>query len=655
MTDLPSLPLDLSEAVFGLVAFFIINVLINLFLVHKVYEERQRSRKLTRQQKDEKTIIRDFLEQQHQQTRSYTQRLGNPIGLEKEMIYLRAAYMKLESNALVHEANTEPYWAYINEQLKKVIKATALQSLPKDDELKELQNKIVQLKERIVAIPGEKDEAGIREKKERIVALLDNLAYQHAQSVGDRSRLKNQVNKIEHLVQLFEDQILRQQYTLQKHQESYIKNSQMHLEALQDNHLVTENNIRSLENSFEKEPATSALEVELQHFRDENNKLNLHVEELKKELRKLQNRVDNSDTPGQFIATNEKKKSAGYDLFSLSEELLASSEKEIDRLHDVIAKQRRSITEMGGSLTNLQQLSTTETSDHKAEIEKLQRCIQESEVCIGMLEQELEDLRSDLDTIRHQRDGAGISLAEADQLGKELNTIKVDLEKAVDKNRRGDAIIEFVREALNASSVEDISLLIYENITSLGYPSCLIVKAPERFIEMAQQNSVSTKDKLLLNNMQINEINPGRGGHLTFRFLNIAGLVRPAAEDDIDSEDQAYILDILKIADRIIGHLAATQKAKSSFKTVDNVVSGLKQTSYELDQLLEDSAKKTKKLVSSNFTQLQDTAKAKGLGASHIAEFAAIQQETLRQLEAESSVRVKLRQKFLALLNQLEK
>jgi hypothetical protein len=655
MTDLPSLPLDLSEAVFGLVAFFIINVLINLFLVHKVYEERRRCRKLTRQQKDEKTIIRDFLEQQHQQTRSHTQRLGNPLGLEKEVIYLRAAYMKLEGNALAHEANTEPYWAYINEQLKKVIKAAAPQLLPKDDELKELQNKIVQLKERILAIPGEKDEAGIREKKERIVALLDNLAYQHAQSVGDRSRLKNQVNKIEHLVQLFEDQILRQQYTLQKHQESYIKNSQMHLEALQDNHLVTENNIRSLENSFEKEPATSALEVELQHFRDENNKLNLHVEELKKELRKLQNRVDNSDTPGQFIATNEKKKSAGYDLFSLSEELLASSEKEIDRLHDVIAKQRRSITEMGGSLTNLQQLSTTETSDHKAEIEKLQRCIQESEVCIGMLEQELEDLRSGLDTIRHQRDGAGISLAEADQLGKELNTIKVDLEKAVDKNRRGDAIIEFVREALNAFSLEDISLLIYENITSLGYQSCLIVKAPERLIEMAQQNSVSTKDKLLLNNMQINEINPGRGGQLTFRFLNIAGLVRPAAEDDIDSEDQAYILDILKIADRIIGHLAATQKAKSSFKTVDNVVSGLKQTSYELDQLLEDSAKKTKKLVSSNFTQLQDTAKAKGLGASHIAEFAAIQQETLRQLEAESSVRVKLRQQFLALLNQLEK
>jgi hypothetical protein len=231
----------------------------------------------------------------------------------------------------------------------------------------------------------------------------------------------------------------------------------------------------------------------------------------------------------------------------------------------------------------------------------------------------------------------------------------VDLEKAVDKNRRGDAIIEFVREALNAFSLEDISLLIYENITSLGYQSCLIVKAPERLIEMAQQNSVSTKDKLLLNNMQINEINPGRGGQLTFRFLNIAGLVRPTAEDDIDSEDQAYILDVLKIADRIVGHLAATQRAKSSFKTVDNVVSGLKQTSYELDQLLEDSAKKTKKLVSSNFTQLQDTAKAKGLGASHIAEFAAIQQETLRQLEAESSVRVKLRQKFLALLNQLEK
>src|SRR5690606_24210409 len=146
-------------------------------------------------------------------------------------------------------------------------------------------------------------------------------------------------------------------------------------------------------------------------------------------------------------------------------------------------------------------------SDHHFEIDKLQRCIHESEVCISMLEQELEEMKKDIDTIRYNNEETGITLAEAGQLGEELNTIKADLEKALDKSQRGEAIIEFVREALNASSVEEISLLIYENITSLNYLPSLIVKAPTRFIEVAQQNTVSSRDKVLINSMQFNEIN----------------------------------------------------------------------------------------------------------------------------------------------------
>lgn len=654
MSGLESLSLESSGSMVGIVAFFVINVIINLFLINKIFEERQRSRKLAKQKKDDTKIIREFLELQHQETRTHNRRLQKQVTLDKEVIYLRTAYMKIEGNAIAYKVDTDPYWSYINEQLKKVIKAAVPQLLHKDAEVKELQNKITLLKDKIRLIPGKDNDPKVNDKKERIVTMLENFSHQHVHSAGDRNRLKKQVHKIESLVQLFEDPEARRQYTAERRQKTYLKSSQKHLNKLQDNHLINENNIRALENALEKNPSTKGMEEELRRFKDENGKLNLHVDQLKKELRDFQERMGNRDTPSLFIETAKEKKTDAVDMFSLSDEILSSNEKEIDRLRDVISNQRRSIVDMEESLENLQGLSQSESADHRSEIEKLQRCIQESEVCISMLEQELDELKKDLDTIRHNRDEAGITLAETSQLGEELNTIKADLEKALDKSQRGDAIIEFVREALQASSVEDISLLIYENIASLNYLPALIVKGADRFIEMAQQSTLSARDKVLINNMQFNEVNPGRGGQLAFRFLNIAGLVRPALGEEIDSDDQTYIVEVVKIADRIIGHLVTNQKVKSSSKALDNTINTIKQTSYELDKMLEDSAKKTKKLVSNNFGQVQDIARAKGLGASHIASFSAIEQETLRQLEAGNTVRLKLRKQFLTLLNQLE-
>lgn len=647
MFDMNALSLESTEAVYGLVAFFIINVLIHLFLINKIFEERKRSRELARHIKDEDKIIRDFLENQHQETRSYNRRFDKQVVLDKEVIILRAAYMKLEGNALAYKADTTPYWNYLNEQLRKVINAIAPKVPPKERDPDTLQNRITLLKEKIRLIPSKNGDPGINEKKERIVAMLDNFAQQNSNSTEDKTRLTKQIQKVEHLIQLFEDPEFRRQYTAQKRQQAYVESGQKHLNALQDNRLTSENHIRALENILEKKPSSAALEQELQIFKDENSKLNLHVDQLKKELKEFQERLNTPPTD-----TTDRKKAR--DMLALSDDLLSASEKEMDRLRDVISNQRHAITEMEESLEHLQHLNSSETSDHQQQVDKLRRCIQESEVCIGMLEQELGELKQDLTSIRDSRDESSITSAEVGQLDAEFNAIKGDLEKALDQNRRGDAILEFVREALNAASVEDISLLVYENIASLKCESSLVIKAPERMIEMAPQNSLAMRDKVLINAMQINEINPGRDGQLAFRFLNIAGLVRPESGQEIASEDQSYLLELLKIADRMIGQVALNQRAKASFKALDNAINSIKQTSYELDQLLDESAKKTKKLVSGNFGHVQDIARTKGLGASHIASFNALEQETLKQLDAENAIRLKLRKQFLALLNQLE-
>jgi hypothetical protein len=173
-------------------------------------------------------------------------------------------------------------------------------------------------------------------------------------------------------------------------------------------------------------------------------------------------------------------------------------------------------------------------------------------------------------------------------------------------------------------------------------------------MELAPQSSVSVRDKVLINNMQINEINPGNDGQLSFRFLNIGGIVRPATGEKLHADDQTHIIEIMRIGDRILNYLATNSKVKTSAKNLDTTANLIKQTSLEMDKMLDENAKKTKKLVSGNFSQLQNMARAKGLGATHIASFHAVEQETLRQLEAENTLRLKLRKQFLALLNHVE-
>jgi len=643
-----------SGDLFGLVAFFVLNIIINLFLINKIFEERRRNRHLSRGKSDPKQILQDFLDEQHSKTRSHNRNLSDNVKLEKAVVYLRAAYMKIESNALTYRINSPSYWQYLNEQIPKLIKAALPQMLHKDTEIKDLQNKISLLKDKITLIPSKDKTSGIDEKKAKVIHLLDNIAQQHIHGGGDRARLKSQVQKMEHLVQLFENPELRKQYTLQKRQRSYLKTSQQHLNSLHDNYVINEANIHSMEKALAGAKNIGATEQELKRFKSENSKLNVHVEHLKKELKAFQNRLGNQDTPSLFIQNNASKKPAERDMSDLSDEILEANEREIDRLRDVISNQRSSIMDMEESLQHLEQLTVSENSVQKSEIDKLKRCIHESEICISMLETELEDLKSDLHSVRANREEQGITLAETAQLDDELTSIKTELEKAVDKNQRSDALLEFVKAALQASSLEDISLLIYENIVSLNYIPCIIVKGPERSMEIAPQNLVSARDKVLINNMQINEINTGNNGQLSFRFLNISGIVRPATGEKLHGDDQTHIIEIMQIGDRIIHHLAVNTKVKTSAKSLDTTANLIKQTSFEMDKMLDEYAKKTKKLVSGNFSQLQDMARAKGLGASHIASFHAVEQETLRQLEAENTLRLKLRKHFLALLNQLE-
>ncbi len=76
--------------------------------------------------------------------------------------------------------------------------------------------------------------------------------------------------------------------------------------------------------------------------------------------------------------------------------------------------------------------------------------------------------------------------------------------------------------------------------------------------------------------------------------------------------------------------------------------------SFELDKDLEKFSTKTKKSVTESYKQVKDLSRSKGIDVSIIASFQNIEKELLSQLEADNVIRLKVRKKFLGLVNSLE-
>src|SRR5690606_6432917 len=270
----------------------------------------------------------------------------------------RSGYLRIEKKALGHTVGSADYWEYINSRIQQLIKSIVGQMDQNEVELQELQNKISMLKQKVGGLPVKNSDPKARHSKNRIISILDGISSQCMGAKGDRVQMLQQIQKIEHVVRLFEDPDLRRQYTLQRRQNTYLDNSQKHLNTLKDNYLTNENSIQNFGDSLGSSIDDIAISEELKRFRKENDHLNQYVDQLKGELRAFQERIGRRESPALFIEKSEGKKVNPSEIYDLSDEILAANEKEIDRLRGVISNQRRSITEMEESLTKLNNLGS---------------------------------------------------------------------------------------------------------------------------------------------------------------------------------------------------------------------------------------------------------------------------------------------------------
>lgn len=658
MPDLTPDNETLINLVYGVVAFVIANTMVCLYLLNKYLEEKRKNRSLRNTQSEPLSKLKDYFEQQFSATKKYNS-TAPKVPLHKEVIALRSAYLKIEREALNAQIESRMYWKTLNINLYKLVKILMPQLFSREAEVKNMEEKIALMKQRINKLPIDPNDKKAQEYQTRALASLDQFANRFRHAGEAQKRIGGYVDKMKNVVELFEDPTKRRTFIDKKRQLAYIERSKNELNTLEHNAHQNSTSINRIRESLDDSVSANNLKEELQRFQVENKRLNDYVTNLKNQIKSSQIHLESATTDLNSTGKNLNK----LDLHEVSDEILEANEREIDRLRDIINKQRTSIYSMEGALTNLtppaDELNEGESEEQRdsriGEIDQLKKCIQESEICIEMLEKELELLKCDLNQLRHPTESeGGISGAETEQLSQELDQVKTELDQVVNRSNQQEQLLRFVSEALNARSLEDISLLIYEAIVSLNFTPSLIIKLPNKNIDVTGHGTMATRDKVMIDNMRIDEVNPNANGDLALRFLHIGGILRPGEWHNNAADDHEYLVQLTRMADRIIHNIIQTQKSKNTNRVIHDCVNNLKQTSYDLDKMLENQCVRTKSMVSNTIGQIQDIARSKGMGASHIASFKAIEQEALHQIDADKSVRLRVRKKFLALVNDME-
>lgn len=616
--------------------FVLFNVLISLFFINKYMLLSRKYKRLSNQASNKKNLIIEFLNDQHNNTTAH-KRVPGGAQLDKEIILLRKAYLKIESQALArYQADNNKYLRFLNDHLIRLLKILLPQYYQRKQQDNSLLDKVNRVKSKFNELESKAKLP--KSKFKNFSSTLDSLAHTTPSSKADKERLEEKLDKINSIITIYEDDNLRKRYVASKKKLEYANSGKASVNKMKK---ASDRANTSIEH-FDESKIKDDIESELNRFRSENKQLKENLQSLQEQFEKI------GSSNSSIIAgiTNQKEDS----IDDLSEEILEANEREIDRLRGVINSQRNSIFEMEDTI---QKLDKSSAESDQSEIDKLRRCITESEVCIQILENELDELKHHLDEIKSQK-GLG-SEAEKEELASEVEDLRKDLQESIDQSNQNQSLVEAFKELLNAKSIEDISLLIYEEVSKLNYSPSVVIYTPERNFELAKKGQVTIREKVIINNMQPGEFNPSTRGALTFKLLHLGGILTPEGELPDHTANLEYLSSLLKFTDKVIKFLIEQSKIRKIDANISDCINTIKHTSYEIDKQLEKNNKNLKTSLESTFKQIKEYGRSTGLSATQISKFQSMENELLNQIKADDIVRLKTKKQLLALIGKLEK
>ena len=625
----------LTDTTFVLLCFLIVNVFFSLVIIHRYSSKSRECEKLKAALKfvgsDHHGAVKDYLDLQFNRTR--TRKFENTDTLSHDIANFRMAYLKIESKAIEKIDEPEQFWYFLGTNLDKLLQLFGGDGGAKKQK-KELLSEIELSKKRLDRILEANAALAGSEQHIRLSRNLD-LIYRKVEGKSLSSKqCDDYASQLSSLMSTYQSSQLREVHVAERVRANHQQSKRKALEAIAascDDNVATVNFVR---NTHHLDKSDQNVLNKLEAYEKENERLMLYVENLKTKLAEKSDRVATDDALGASPSGNES---------DYADEIIRSNEAEIDRLKHVVKSQKSVIVDLEEAVNDSKLLGSEEVAHYGVEVAQLKRATEDSELCIRMLEAELEFLK----TNHKNTDDDQITQEQLDVLNRELTALKDDIARMETSNGLYASLLRFVFEAFSSRAVEELSMLLYESITSVDYYPSVFIKAGERTIDISGDEKINKKNLTIINAMQLNEFNKQRSGSVVFRMEFLSGVVSPNNGSQADENVRDHVVQLLKLANTAIGKLVLTQKGIASGRKFASSLSMVENASVEIDALLELSLKKTRKSAAESFTMLKSIARTKGMDATQIAAIQSVETEILNQLKSDEVIRPKVRRAIL--------
>lgn len=670
--------MDIETYMYTVSALFVVSALLN-FIVLFAYNRLEIKSKQFKKTKKEINIdsITTYFEEQFKQTKGLLadkryQKLPENIlrGANfNHIVALRSAYLRLERKAIPNGISSWEYNIFIIEKLATVLKIY----MPSLFENKKL----------ISALERQVDT--LKNKLKNTLSELDTYANNPVQHILEFEKLtKNNkltqeeiqpyIKKLERIIHTFSDPEARKA----ENDKSIVIEKSKNIDEAYNN--LSNNfdkqtkeiielgaSLKNLKDTDQEQLAASILD-DLNSDLSKTKSSNIHLKEDMSELREKISSISSKLNPktGGILSSariSVAKTDGDIDtseLKTLSDEIQEINAKEIDRLRNIVKDQKSSIFNMESKINTLESELDGKgelTAETQSVINQLKRTIQESEMCIQVLEQEIDQMRNQLETMDQSKTPAPPEVSEKDleMLNNQLDTLNKELNEKVSASNTNEAINNYVKEAITANSIEDISLLIFDCIQQAGGDPHIIISCKGKDVIVSNTGKIAPRDKVVIDNMQTNEVNEsGDKKSINFKYNNIRGTIKALNPDENLSGSSKAMLEIANISNSIIEKILAIQTAKENTKKIEDCKNSIRKTAADLDKLYNSNSSKTKDIISSSLGQVEDIARTLGIPDNKIKTIKEIEDDAIATVDADKVLQLTARKQFVSIISSLD-
>jgi chromosome segregation ATPase len=619
----------------ALILLLVFSVFVNLYFLSKRVVRRKKS--------EDKDVVDEFLKTEMYACVNAAQR-SDPEWLMNEVAKFRGAYLAIERKARREEPLSKQYWTLIQKRLLNLfdlIWQSRNRKLVFD-----INQKIELLKKIFKKYPS-------ANKRNAVVRGLEKVRDACEQS-SDLHRLKKLDRKITDLiVRMSNPQFLNLSTKLK----GFDKEAAPVVNRLG---LAVE----SMDASCEK------LASHVDDEKDKLDKLSSGNEELRKRVRDVDDSMSAvRDRVSQFntsvFESTEKISELGREMGDLTEEMIDAGDREIKRLRTVVGEQKQTITELEKSLEEVKKIEAesaesspeaeTRVRAFEQEMELIKKSLREAEQCVVMLENELKEIQDEKSALLNQNSDSTASDEAVKDLQSKVEALEQEIGDSSKQMDRLKELMSYIKDALGASSPEDMAFVIFQSFQSMGYEPSLLVRGRDRVIDVNSSGKLAPREKLLIENMRPQEVNLSRSGdQLSFKLNHLGGIVQAGVDSPSIETERELILALLKIFDGYLATVGEVDEHKKLKRSLDEVANSMKKAMNDVDHCVESLLKRSDTIMRDGFGQMQDVGRSAGLNATKIAALQRLEETAVDELKAEQRSRMQIKRSLLSLLKELE-